>query len=277
MIITDKYIYIHFPKSGGTFVSSMLKQLYEQKTKPTFEKTSPLLKPFIKKPFYIDFGDPSNFKGVYYNMENHNGFFQIPEKYAKLQVFTTIRNPFDFYVSFYETKKWVNEITLNDQELRALFPSFPELEFEEFLVFLDGYYVKKLFPIISGQSHIEGMGLYSLLTIFLYSTNPFEVYSSLQSVKDFSKLEFKQLKISEKINFLDYANLTQNLFNYLLNFNPSSDIQFIFHAKRENVTVDRKKADWETYYTLKSKKLIAEIDVLGHQIYNQASNQLNKN
>jgi hypothetical protein len=260
MIITDKLVYIHFPKAGGTFVTKILEQLYDGKIIPAYERQNTLKKLVSKKPYYIDYRVHDTFEGVVDERHNHNGYSQIPPEHLTKPIFTTIRNPFDFYVSYYETKKWINERTLNDSELLALLPSFPDLDFPDFLKFLDFYYTQKIFKTITGQNPIKGIGLYTLLFILLYSKEPLEVYSKMGK-QDYIVTE--DFMIGEEITFLAYGELNNELHSYLQNFYSKEDINFLYEAKKENVSPNRKSPDWKGYYTENTHDLISKSDLVG--------------
>ena len=67
MIVTDKFVFVHLPRSGGTFVSEVIKKFF-----------------------------PSA-----YEIGHHLPRELLPEEYSHLPVLGTIRNPWDFYVSLY--------------------------------------------------------------------------------------------------------------------------------------------------------------------------------
>lgn len=67
MIVTDKFVFIHAPRSGGTFISELIKDFF-----------------------------PSAYEVGY-----HLPRTLLPPKYSHLPVLGVIRNPWDFYVSWY--------------------------------------------------------------------------------------------------------------------------------------------------------------------------------
>ncbi len=68
MLITDKFVFIHFPRAGGTFVYDVVKK-------------------FFPTAFELGYHLPREL---------------LPKEYAHLPILGTIRNPWDFYVSWYE-------------------------------------------------------------------------------------------------------------------------------------------------------------------------------
>ncbi len=67
MIVTDKFVFVHFPRTGGTFVTDMLMRFF-----PTARE-------------------------VGYHLPRS----LVPREYAHLPVLGVVRNPWEFYVSWY--------------------------------------------------------------------------------------------------------------------------------------------------------------------------------
>src|SRR5690349_13525686 len=67
MIVTDKFVFVHLPRSGGTFVADVIKKFF---------------------PSAIELG-------------RHLPRELIPQKYSHLPILGTVRNPWEFYVSLY--------------------------------------------------------------------------------------------------------------------------------------------------------------------------------
>jgi len=67
MIATDKFVFVHLPRSGGTFITGLIKKFF-----------------------------PSA-----HEIGHHLPRELVPREYAHLPVLGTVRNPWDFYVSLY--------------------------------------------------------------------------------------------------------------------------------------------------------------------------------
>jgi hypothetical protein len=268
MIITDKIIFLHFPKSGGTFISKAIEHLYLNNILVKYSQLNPVIRFFKSKVYFEDFRENDAFDNVLNNRNNHNGYSQIPIQHKGKPVFTSIRNPFDFYVSYYETKKWATAITLSDPEILTKFPSFPELSFEEFLEFIDFYYINKVYSKITGLEKKCGLGLYTMLFIFLYCVNPLKVFSLIVQEKDADLIEkIITENIAKDIKFICFNDLRNNLYNYLVKFYPENSILFIFNMKGENVGKSRKFKEWELYYNDQTLKKICDLDCVSINFY----------
>lgn len=119
MILTDRFVYIHQPKTGGTFVTKVLERL----VKPP-ETKGPLARVLRKfRP------------AAWIDTNKHGTVSEIPGTHRHLPVVATVRNPFDRYVSQYtfawwkeQTREWIDR-----DALRRRLPHFPEISFEEFV------------------------------------------------------------------------------------------------------------------------------------------------
>ena len=67
MIVTDKFAFVHFPRTGGTFITDVITRFF-----PSAQE-------------------------IGYHLPR----FLLPDRYSHLPVLGTVRNPWEFYVSFY--------------------------------------------------------------------------------------------------------------------------------------------------------------------------------
>ena len=114
MVVTDNFVYIHSPKSGGTFVTEMLLEAAARN---------------------------SGFNAHNLTDLKHAGVRCIPEKFRHLPIVTNRRNVFSHYMSRYNYRWWTVDKhirkTLDIDRVMADYPSFPELSFSEYLRFVN--------------------------------------------------------------------------------------------------------------------------------------------
>src|ERR671926_959520 len=103
MVITDHFIYLHMPKTGGTFVENVLNRLLAG-----------------KGGLYLD---TQTLTG-----RQHENIREVAPAFADKKILFTIRNPYDYYVSRYEFnwKYKVNHV-LDVQRMKAHYPHYPDL------------------------------------------------------------------------------------------------------------------------------------------------------
>jgi hypothetical protein len=132
MIITDRLVFIHAPKTGGTFVTRALTELYHDRA------ISPLrrgLRRLIGRSEYLIDTAGAGTK--------HGGCSDIPPEHRGKPVISIVRNPYDRYVSDYYFRWWDTRAAQvfgkNLDELRAAYPHFPAIGFAEFLAIRDRF------------------------------------------------------------------------------------------------------------------------------------------
>jgi hypothetical protein len=160
MIVTDKFVFVHLPRSGGTFVIGVIRKFF-----------------------------PSA-----HEIGHHFPRTLLPKEYSHLPVLGTVRNPWEFYVSLYHyvwTKdaasalvSWMNEngrlgfkgsirnllnLGVNDERLDILIEILPER--------LD--YSKRHIPSVTKDAMRRvrgtGLGYYTLRFIQMFG-NADDVY-----------------------------------------------------------------------------------------------------
>ncbi len=126
MVITDKFVYIHKPKTGGTFVTDALLKVYDGKWNLFVHAKLTLLKAVRFK---------NHLGELILTANKHGGCLDIPAGYREKLIVSTIRNPFDYYVSQYEfgwwkRKEWHRYYKKFD-EFKKYSASFPNLSFKQ--------------------------------------------------------------------------------------------------------------------------------------------------
>ena len=119
VILSDDFVYIHQPKTAGTFVTSVLTRIHRQRARSTLGGRL--------------FGRIS--RRHFRNTRKHAGCDAIPESHAGKPILASIRNPYDRYVSQYEFGWWWKHPSphVDYDAIRQRYPHFPELSFAEYL------------------------------------------------------------------------------------------------------------------------------------------------
>jgi hypothetical protein len=110
MIIADDFVFLHPPKTGGSFVTEVLTDVYARQHGRRIV-----------------------------NLDKHGDIESVPREHRSKPQVTIVRNPFDYYSSTYQFGYWIDrqiEPSLalwNDVEMKSRFPTYPYLKFPEFL------------------------------------------------------------------------------------------------------------------------------------------------
>lgn len=116
MIFTDRFVYVHQPKTGGTFVTSVLFRLHGFRwTRWTH----------LQSAFRVNLVHRGRYGTFVYNNHKHGGRGPIPAEQRHKPVLATVRNPYDLYVSQYQFGWWKR------REYRRWFR--PDLSFEGYV------------------------------------------------------------------------------------------------------------------------------------------------
>lgn len=108
MIITEQFVFLHLPKTGGTFVRSVLEKV-------------------ARRPGDLFLDDRT--------LPKHGGISCIPVLYRDRPILSAVRNPFDHLVSFFEFEWWkTHPADIFDlTKMLRKYPHFPDIDFETYI------------------------------------------------------------------------------------------------------------------------------------------------
>jgi len=193
MIVTKKFIFIHVPKTGGTFVREKLKLI--SRRYPDF---------FVEELIEL----------------KHSGVSKIPPQYSNLPILSCIRDPKSHLISRFNFQWWVRNADkrFNVELSKAKYPNFPNLDIEDFYdlicdpVFRNSNKVKKTQLLASEKS----IGFNTLI----YLNKFFPKLLNLLKIDNDEIIHEEIFNCFSKINFLNTNNLSEDLYLFLnkLNF-----------------------------------------------------------
>lgn len=248
MIITDHFVFLHLPKTGGTFVSEVLHEVYA--TRPTWWSTCVSL-----------FRKGHHFRTRYGSFVHchpwHGTREEIPPGYRDRPLLSCLRPPLERYVSIYEFGWWkrpelLNGYRKNVEHFETRFPTFPNLSFRDFLHLLHECRVPQPWR------HFEDPdcpGLHTWQTLRQLARKP----------HDWTKTpspSFEQIVAELRdIHFLKTESLNEDLFDFLAE-KGLSDLAFIRNKPRvlPGGRGRNPNSDWESYYDPQLKTLMETKD-----------------
>ncbi len=118
MILTRDFVYIHVPKTGGTFVT---KKLTEALAAREARRGS-----LARLPDRL-----RGRSGPYVDVNKHGPAFEIPQSHRGKPIVGCVRGPYERYHSQYRFGWWRETHPAPLEEITAAFPNFPDLSFEE--------------------------------------------------------------------------------------------------------------------------------------------------
>lgn len=253
MIITDKFVFIHMPKTGGTFVTSILRKIHEARGDRIEERRADQ-KP--KSRFSLrEWFNPrqtvlllNNRQGAS-DWNQHGTTGQIPPEHLHKPILTVLRNPYDRYVSQYEFKWWIDRLDAFTSDMDALkraYPHYPDISFADFVAISNSFFR-------GGQNDHFGeddfLGRHTCQFAAYYFTNP----ARLRDI-DANYLATKQYWQDTRPNlrYIFQEDLNRQLHDFLLEmgYDPA-EIAFILNHGKIMPKEGGRTAEqtWESYYT----------------------------
>lgn len=117
MLITSDFVVINMPKTGSTFLRTVLANIYRA-SRPQAEFRE-LLLPHLERPERAP--------------DQHGTLRQIPREHAAKPIVSIARDPADKLISAYEFRFWQKHPPVGMRVAREMFPRFPDLTFGEYL------------------------------------------------------------------------------------------------------------------------------------------------
>jgi len=273
MIITDDFVYIHYPKTGGTFVTKVLQELYQYKKRYRYLGT---LLPKIIRSKVLQYAE-IRYRVQGFNYRNvHGTCREIPQEHRDKPILATIRNPYDRYVSHYEFGWWKTHAEeefefYTVKEIKDKYPNFPDLDFEEYLNLWNATWLPEKMKKINFQSN-ESFGIETLDFIQFFFKNPQEVLAKF--LYDPHGYISSQRYTADMFNvhFIRTDRLNEELYDFLLNMGWNrNEVAFVLNLEKilPKEGGRSKVQIWEKYYTRELKSIIRRKERLIFDIFPQ--------
>ena len=210
MILADRFVYIHYPKTGGTFVSAMLHKLHAGKGYKT-RLTRLLGVTFGKAGGGVIDTDPY---AAY--PKKHAGCHQIPVSFRAKPILSTIRNPYDLYVSMYEYGWWKTHpehLAGDVSKLLDCYPHYPEISFNDYVAIANNWEFQEL-----KSPNLEPDKLLGRITLgFMFRFFKKPLPKILATIDETYIASQKYREDMFPVHFLKTDRLNQELFEFLAN------------------------------------------------------------
>lgn len=252
MIITDKFVYIHKPKTGGSFVTDALLQLYGGKWNLFVHARLALMK-------YLHF--KNKIGRLTFTANKHGGCLQIPEGHREKQIVSTIRNPYDYYVSQYEfgwwkRKEW-HKYYKSFEGFSTRFPAFPNLDFKEFMELMTMVFNPAPHQNFNNHASIGRCSVEFINDCFYHPTQVLQKLSEEYVVSE------KYKEDMFPVHFIFTHKLNSQLHDFLLQQGYAEEnIAFIISKKKvlPQGKGRSKSQHWRKYYTPELQQLVRKKD-----------------
>ena len=226
MICTDDFVFLHYPKTGGTFVADVLEELL-QKSGRRFEKAS-----------------------------RHTMRHELSGVHADKKILTCVRNPYDLRVSQYRYRWWCStEAKPSTKDIRKHFWPYKKMSFEQFLDAWD-WYLAGMQRDARTNAYVKTMGQFSMKFIWFFTRHPASVIADL----DDNYLSTSAIREEvNNIHFLTTETLNAGLCEFLLSVGYGED-EVAFIRSKEKIlppcTHRQEHETWESFYTPSLKAMV---------------------
>ncbi len=256
MLLTDRFVFIHLPKCGGTFVTAMLKDIHHYRPSRLGRMISNLV---------------PNGLGPLVDTDRwgtkHDGCHAIPRAHRDKLIVASVRNPYDRYVSQFHFRWWVRSperLTLPLKEIEKLYPGYPEISFHDFVMLSNTHVRFTKYPGILPNEHL---GAYSVRFLTTFFRDPQRAYPLIDDKYiNESRCNADMLPI----RFLNMERLNQDLHDFLLSVGyPAERISRVCEADRIRPGSGRKRSDydWQKHYTPDLKAFVRSREKLIFSIF----------
>ncbi|KAA3649588.1 MAG: hypothetical protein DWP98_06645 [Bacteroidetes bacterium] len=255
MIATDKFNFIHLPKTGGTFTQKIISDYYQNRRKSLLG----LIKQKLKIEYCYKYNNTTrmlNFNSIW---GQHGGINQIPEKFKKNKNVTIIRNPFDWYASLYGFKWWETNPALTNNLSFKNIKTYPSISFIEMFDFYQQAVIEYGKTI---DLDLSTIGYYTFHFIHFYFSNPNEMFKVLVSESTYDKNDLKEHM--HPVKFLTQENLNSDLYLFLKG-EGYKDIDYILNSNKilpHNRGRAKESDQWKEFYNNELFDIVLEKEEL---------------
>lgn len=261
MLVTDRFVYIHQPKTGGTFVTTMLMQAHEAR--------GDVVETVWIEPDAVaalpDVGPGRLLRVMMTTRNQHGARRDIPPPYRDRPVVATVRNPYDRYVSQFEFAWWREYPMFGPaEEVRRSYPHYPDLTFDDFVTLTNAVSVPYRPP-----GHPERTpGFHTQQFVEYFCREPETAYPKLDAGA--AALDTWREELAG-VRFLDQDGLNDGLHAFLVEMGyDAALVAFIRHAGRvmpgRGRTADQ---PWQAYYPPALKAFVRRKEDLLFRLFPQ--------
>jgi hypothetical protein len=238
MIITDRIVVLNNPKTGSTFVRTVLKQLHGHPApgprllqralrRLGLRRDTGLTELLLPVPGAVMPMPPNQ----------HGGYCQIPPQHRGKEIMSVVRDPFARLLSIFRFRWWSEYPGVAAHVLERHFPTFPDLTLEQYLRLEEMAMDTRL----NGRASGLQVGRQTIRFIDMFFRDPPAVLGRL----DADYLDSDQfLEDLPCIRFLSTERLNQQLHAFLLEHGyPPARLQFILDHERVNATPGQPAGD----------------------------------
>lgn len=259
MIATDDFVFVHFPKNGGTFVTEVLRRIHNRRA-PNW---------WVNRLYNRWLG--GGHAVSYQEFNKHGACFEIPEPHRSKPIASVIRDPFDRYVSSYFFGWWKHtpeDFGVTAAAMKEKYPSFPDLNFPTFVRACCEDFSSYFDP---GSPIQKEYGWYSRNVVLYYFREPRRAASQVAQMDDDALEAATWGDYMFDVTFLHTENLNRELYDFLRSVGyKKKTLEFILdmgEVRPENQSEDRGKTRVEEMFTPELVKYVLQNERLFFSVF----------
>lgn len=249
MIVTDSFVLLNFPRTGSTFVRSVLHGLHPRRWDPRrlLGGPPPALRGFRELLLPIDRTANAERLG---RRSQHGRWGQIPGSHRHLPVVSVVRHPLDHAVSNFMHDLWRKQPPADEATLQRRFPRWPDLEFGEFLDFQHEF---ALPDTLKGLRPAAEIGWTTAQFLRFCARDPDALLAGATAARIDSGELAGELP---PIRWLRYHRLTEDLVGFLGEMGCTRrQLDRVRNHPRKNVSASRDRKPWRSFYSPEQERL----------------------
>jgi hypothetical protein len=227
MIITDQFVVLNFPKTGSTFVRDVLRRIHHRRAGGLGARLLAAVG-LRRRPLFRELMLPNiRVKRNAHVRDQHGTYQQVPAGHKHKPLVSVLRHPCDHIVSEYEYREWVRTPPDDVDTIRAHFPRFPDLTFEDFVHLRDRVRIPTR---LEGRRPPAAVGDLTVLFLQFFAKDPDALLASLTDEAIDSGAYRGKLA---PVRLLKTESRNQDLYQFLLEYGyPEEEIAFILKEKK---------------------------------------------
>jgi hypothetical protein len=232
MIITDDFVVLNNPKTGSSFVRSVMHALHVRRMRRRSLAVRALHRTGLRsRPTFIELILPNIRESPARPDDQHGTFSQIPVEHRHKPIVSVVRNPYDRFLSEYEFRWWTKYPAFPVEVLQREFPHYPDLSLDDFVRLQEMKRHRKRNPHLRPGMELGGQ---TFNFIKMFFKDPDAAFRRL----DDRYIESGQfVEDMGPIQFLRTENLNEELATFLRRYGyPEEDLAFVREHDRVNAT-----------------------------------------
>lgn len=268
MLIAPEFVFVHAQKTGGSFVSDVIRNLLcpDQRLHIFYKLDR---KYGIRLPLF-----PYRYRELRVNRRGQHAWCNdIPAADRTKPIVSIIRNPFDFYVSAYTFGWWKRDLDhgirkgsdgffRDVDEIKRKHPDYAKWDFPQFLAttWESSLWVTRT---LASHPNARNLGMLSHRFVYFYCTDHDYVF---EAAHDPGRFVARVKENLHDVHFLRQDRLNQDLHDFLLSVGyPAEKVAFI--AEKGRVNASKRKDDFREYYDKRLEQQVREKDALIFELF----------